>query len=108
MPGLRLLSAGLLTLLAAAPCDGSGGHNNTDEAAQGAPGQDSLVDGTAVPSSAPPVGTVNPAAPSGPGTYNDSAAPGAVGQPTSPGSGQGPAQPPTPIEQQGNDSPREP
>lgn len=108
MHRLRLLSAGLISAALAAACDGAGGHNTPDEAGQGAPGQDSLVDGTAVPSSAPPAGTVNPAAPSGPGTYPDSASPAAVGQPTSPGSGQGPAQPPTPLEQQGDDTPRTP
>lgn len=106
---LRLLSAGLISAtLAAAACDGSGEHNNPDEAAQGAAGQDSLSAGTDIPSSAPPVGTVNPAAPSGPGTYSDSASPAAVGQPTSPATPGGPAQPPTPIEQAGDDSPRTP
>lgn len=108
MPRLRLLSAALLTALATAACDGSGEHNVPDEANQGAPGPDSLAAGTATPSTAPPVGTVNPAAPSGPGTYNDSAAPGAVGGPTSPATPGGPAQPPTPLESQGNDSPKEP
>jgi hypothetical protein len=111
MPSLRLLSAGLLTaVLAAAACDGSGDHNVPDEASQGAPGQDSLVNGTNTPVAPPPVGTVNPAAPSGPGTYGDSASPAAVGQPTEPGagggSGVGPVQPPTPLEKAGDDSPR--
>lgn len=70
---VRLLAAGLITAaLVFAACDGSGGHNNPDEAAQGAAGQDSLSAGTDIPSSAPPAGTVNPA-PSGPGTYGDSA-----------------------------------
>lgn len=109
MHRLRLLSAGLITAaLAAAACDAAGEHNNPDEAAQGAPGQDSLAEGTAVPGSAPPAGTVNPAAPSGPGTYPDSAPPTAVGQPTSPSTPGGPAQPPTPVEKAGDDSPRTP
>lgn len=104
MPRLRLLSAGLLTLaLAAAACDGSGEHNVPDEANQGPPGPDSLAEGTATPVP-PPVGTVNPAAPSGPGTYPDSASPAAVGQPTTPAAG-GPAQPPTAIEKVGDDNP---
>lgn len=102
----RLLSAGLITVaLAAAACDGSGEHNNPDEANQGAPGPDSLAAGTATPSAPPPVGTVNPAAPSGPGTYSDSASPSAVGQPTPTGAADGPAQPPTAAEQAGDDSP---
>jgi hypothetical protein len=106
---LRSLSAALIAAtLAAAACDGAGGHNTPDEAGQGAAGQDSLSAGTAVPSSAPPAGTVNPGAPSGPGTYPDSALPAAVGQPTSPASGTGPVQPPTPLEREGDDSPREP
>jgi hypothetical protein len=105
MPRLRLLSAGLLTaVLAAAACDGSGEHNVPDEANQGAPGQDSLAAGTATPVAPPPVGTVNPAAPSGPGTYPDSASPTAVGQPTLPAAG-GPAQPPTAVEKAGDDDP---
>lgn len=106
---LRLLSAALITAtLAAAACDGAGGHNTPDEANEGAAGQDSLSAGTAVPNSAPPAGTVNPGAPSGPGTYPDSALPAAVGQPTSPASGTGPAPAPTPLEKEGDDSPREP
>lgn len=109
MHGLRLLSAALITTtLAFAACDGSGGHDNPYEAAQGAAGPDSLSAGTDIPSSAPPVGTVNPAAPGGPGTYGDSASPAAVGQPTSPATPGGPAQPPTPGEQAGDDSPRTP
>jgi hypothetical protein len=109
MSRLRLLSAALITAaFAAAACDGSGEHNVPDEAAQGAPGQDSLAAGTDVPSSVPPVGTVNPAAPSGPGTYNDSAPPAAVGQPTPSGAAASPVQPPTPTEQAGDDSPRTP
>jgi hypothetical protein len=109
MHRLRLLSAGLLTAaLAAAACDGAGEHNNPDEANQGAPGPDSMVRGTDVAPAPPPVGTVNPAAPSGPGTYNDSASPGAVGGPTPSGAAQSPVVPPTPLETKGNDSPREP
>lgn len=109
MPRLRMLSAGLLTAaLAAAACDGSGEHNVPDEANQGAAGQDSLSAGTATPGAPPPVGTVNPAAPSGPGTYGDSASPSAVGQPTQTGAAQGPAVPPTPAEQGGDDSPQRP
>lgn len=107
MRTIRLLSAALITAaLAAAACDGSGEHNVPDEAGQGATAQDSLAAGTDVAPGPPPVGTVNPAAPSGPGTYGDSASPAAVGQPTSPASGQGPAQPPTPLEQTGDDNPR--
>jgi hypothetical protein len=109
MPRFRLLSAGLLTaVLATAACDGSGEHNAPDEASQGAAGQDSLVAGTDVAPGPPPVGTVNPGAPSGPGTYSDSATPGAVGGPTPSGAAASPVVPPTPLEQQGNDSPKEP
>jgi hypothetical protein len=105
MPRLRPYTAGLLTVLALAACDGAGGHNVPDEANQGAPGADSVSAGTAVPNSAPPVGTVNPAAPSGPGTYGDSAAPGAVGGPTPTGAPEGPVQQATPSEKAGDDSP---
>ncbi|HLM67298.1 MAG TPA: hypothetical protein VK358_07220 [Longimicrobium sp.] len=106
MHRLRLLSAGLFTAaLAAAACDGSGEHNVPDEANQGAQGPDSLVRGTDVAPGPPPVGTVNPAAPSGPGTYGDSASPGAVGQPTPSGAAEGPAVAPTPLEKEGDDSP---
>lgn len=105
MPRLRLLSAGLLTLaLAAAACDGAGEHNVPDEANQGAPGADSLAEGTATPIP-PPAGTVNPAAASGPGTYADSAPPTAVGQPTDPAAPGGPVPAPTPVEKAGDDGP---
>ena len=72
MPRLRLLSAGLLALALAA-C-GSGSHNAQDSGDEVA-GSDSLQAGTDVAPGPPPVGTVNPAAPSGPGTYGDSASP---------------------------------
>lgn len=103
MPSLRLLSAGLLTLALGAAACGVGDHNVPDEANQGAPGPDSMSEGTATPSVPPPAGTVNPGASSGPGTYPDSAPPGAIGGPTTPGAGN-PAQPPTPLEQAGDDS----
>lgn len=107
MPRLRSLSAGLLfAALAAAACDGSGEHNVPDEAGQGATGADSMARGTDIAPAPPPVGTVNPAAPSGPGTYNDSATPGAVGQPTPSGAAESPVVSPTPLETQGDDSPR--
>lgn len=78
---LRLLSAAFIAAaLAVASCDGSGEHNTPDEANQEATGADSASAGTAVPSTLPPAGTVNPAAPSGTGSDPDSAAPGAVGQ----------------------------
>ena len=78
---LRLFCAVFISAaLAAAACDRSGEHNTPDEADQAAAGADSLSAGTDVPSTLPPAGTVNPAAPSGPGTYGDSAASGAVGQ----------------------------
>ena len=74
----RPLSAAILSAaLLLGACEGSGGHNVPDEANQ-ATGADSASAGTSVPSTLPPAGTVNPAAPSGPGTYPDSAA--AVGQ----------------------------
>lgn len=77
---LRLVSAVFIsTALAVAACNGSGEHNTPDEANQ-ATGADSVAAGTDVPSTLPPAGTVNPAAPSGPGTYPDSAAPAAAGQ----------------------------
>jgi hypothetical protein len=92
MPWIRLLSAGLLSAAVAA-C-GSGSHNTAD-AEDGAAGADSLSAGTDVAPAPPPVGTVNPAAPSGPGTYGDSASPAAVGGPTPTGAAGGPAQPAT-------------
>lgn len=85
---LRLLSAAFIgAALLAASCDGSG-DNTPDEANQEATGADSASAGTVVPSTLPPAGTVNPAAPSGPGSDPDSAAPGAVGpsQGATPGS----------------------
>lgn len=109
MSRLRVLSAGLLTAaLAAAGCDGSGEHNVPDEANQGAAGPDSLAAGTATPGAPPPVATVNPAAPSGPGTYSDSATPPAVGQPAQTGAANGPVVPPTAAEKAGDDSPARP
>lgn len=108
MSRLRSIHAGLLSAaLVLAACDGSGEHNNPDEASQGAPGADSVLAGTDVPNSAPPVGTVNPAAPSGPGTYGDSASPAAVGGPTPTGAPDGPVQPATATEKAGDDSPEE-
>ena len=75
-----MLSAVLMSAaLAVAACDGSGEHNTPDEANE-TTGADSAAAGTDVPSTLPPAGTVNPAAPSGTGTYRDSAAPAAVGQ----------------------------
>jgi hypothetical protein len=89
MPSPRLLSAAFLSAaLALSACDGAGEHNVPDEANQEATGADSASAGTDVPSTLPPKGTVNPAAPSGPGTYPDSAAPMGPGpsQGASPGS----------------------
>ena len=81
MQKLRLLSAAfIIAALIVAACDGSGEHNNADESEQAATGADSAAAGTDVPSTLPPAGTVNPAAPSGPGSYPDSASPTAVGQ----------------------------
>ncbi len=85
----RLLSAALFSAaLALSACDGAGEHNTPDEADQGATAADSAAAGTDVPSTLPPAGTVNPAAPSGPGTYPDSASPAGAGpsQGASPGS----------------------
>jgi hypothetical protein len=74
---LRLLSAAFISAaLLVASCDGSGEHNTPDEANQEATGADSLSAGTAVPSTLPPAGTVNPTSPS---SASDSTAPGAVG-----------------------------
>ena len=105
MPRLRLLSALLTAALAASACDGSGEHNNPDEASQGAAGRDSMQAGTNTPATLPPAGTANPSAPSGPGTSADSASASAVGGPSSPGSGTGPVPAPTPSEQSGDDNP---
>ena len=69
MPRLRHLSACLLTAFVLAACDGAGDHNVPDEAEQTGNRADSAAAGTATPSTLPPAGTVNPAAPSGPGTY---------------------------------------
>jgi hypothetical protein len=78
---LRLISAAFITAaLAVASCDGSGEHNVPDESAQEATRADSAAAGTEIPSTLPPEGTVNPAAPSGTGSYPDSASPAAVGQ----------------------------
>lgn len=78
---LRLLSVAFISAaLAVASCDGSGEHNTPDEGARETTGADSLSAGTAVPSTLPPQGTVNPAPPSGTGSYPDSASPAAVGQ----------------------------
>ena len=81
MPSPRLLSAAFLaaTLALAACGSGSGEHNVPDEAEQQTTA-DSAAAGTDIPSTLPPAGTVNPAAPSGPGTYGDSASPAAAGQ----------------------------
>ncbi|HEX6372712.1 MAG TPA: hypothetical protein VF006_27575 [Longimicrobium sp.] len=86
---LRLLSAALISaVLVVASCDGSGEHNTPDEADQAATGADSASAGTDVPSTLPPAGTVNPAGPSGTGSYPDSASPAAAGpsQGATPGS----------------------
>jgi hypothetical protein len=90
MSRLRHLPACLLTAVALAACDGAGEHNVPDEADQTANTADSAAAGTAVPGVLPPAGTVNPAAPSGPGTSptaSDSTtlAPNAVGQPVQSG-----------------------
>jgi hypothetical protein len=78
---LRLFCAVFISAaLVVAACDGSGEHNTPDEGDQAATSADSAAAGTDVPSTLPPAGTVNPAAPSGPGTYGDSAAPAATGQ----------------------------
>ena len=80
MPSPRLRSALFLSAaLALSACERAGDHNVPDESEQAATA-DSAAAGTAVPSTLPPAGTVNPAAASGPGTYGDSAAPPAVGQ----------------------------
>lgn len=93
---LRLFSAVFISAaLAAAACDGSGGHNNPDEANQ-TTGADSMSAGTDVPSTLPPAGTVNPGAPSGPATSLDSAAPGAMG--TSQGATPGSPNPANPVQ----------
>ncbi|HEX2208511.1 MAG TPA: hypothetical protein VHG93_12565 [Longimicrobium sp.] len=80
---LRLVCAAFITTaLVVAACNGSGEHRTPDES-EGTGGEtslDSAASGTVVPGSLPPEGTVNPAAPSGPGTYGDSAAPAAIGQ----------------------------
>jgi hypothetical protein len=89
MPSPRLLSAAFLSAaLALSACDGAGEHNTPDEAEQSATAADSAAAGTDVPGTLPPAGTVNPAAPSGPGTYPDSASPAGAtpSQGASPGS----------------------
>lgn len=101
MPRLRLLSAGLLSLALAA-C-GSGSHNAQDDS-DDTTGADSLQAGTDVAPGPPPVGTVNPAAPSGPGTYGDSASPSAVGGPTPTGAPDGPVQPATRADSAADDA----
>lgn len=94
---LRLFFAVLIsTAMAVAACDGSGEHNTPDEADQAATGADSLSAGTDVPSTLPPAGTVNPAAPSGTGSYPDSASPAAVGQ--TQGATPGSANPANPVQ----------
>lgn len=75
MPTFRMLSAALLTTVVAAGCDASGEHNVPDEAEQGVVQRDSLADGTAILVAPPPLGTVNPAAASGPDSI-----PGAPGE----------------------------
>lgn len=96
MPSPRLLSAAFLsTALALSACDGSGEHNVPDEAEQQTTA-DSAAAGTAIPSTLPPEGTVNPAAPSGTGSYPDSASPTAVGQ--TQGATPGSPNPATPIQ----------
>ena len=96
MPSPRLLSAAFLSAaLALSACGaGSGEHNVPDEAEQQTTA-DSTAAGTAIPSTLPPQGTVNPAAPSGTGTYPDSASPTAVGQ--SQGATPGSPNPATPV-----------
>lgn len=79
MPSPRLLSAAFVSAALALSACGSGDHNTPDES-ETSPPADSAAAGMAVPGTLPPAGTVNPAAPSGPGTYPDSAAPAAVGQ----------------------------
>lgn len=90
MHRLRTLPVCLLTAFALAACDGAGEHNVPDEAEQTSNTADSAAAGTATPSTLPPAGTVNPAAPSGPGTSptaSDSTtmSPNAVGQPVESG-----------------------
>ena len=104
MPRLRLLSAGLLsTALLLAACDGAGSHNAQDDN-DDTTGADSLQAGTDVAPGPPPVGTVNPAAPSGPGTYADSASQSAVGGPTPTGAPAGPVQPATRADSAADDA----
>jgi hypothetical protein len=90
MSRLRNLPVCLLTALALAACDGAGEHNVPDEAEQTTNTADSAAAGTAVPGVLPPEGTVNPAAPSGPGTSptagdSTTQVPNAVGQPVQSG-----------------------
>lgn len=95
MPSPRLLSAAFLSAaLALSACDGSGEHNVPDEANQEATGADSASAGTDVPSTLPPAGTVNPSAPSGPGTSADSAG---VGMGQSQGASPGSPNPSNPV-----------
>ena len=95
MPSPRLLSTAFLAAaLALSACDGAGEHNVPDEADQGATAADSAATGTDVPSTLPPKGTVNPAAPSGPGATPDSAA-GGMGQ--SQGASPGSPNPANPV-----------
>lgn len=66
---LRSLSVLLLTAgFALAACDGSGGHQVPDEENQAATRPDSMAAGTNITPVLPPAGTVDPGAPSGPGT----------------------------------------
>jgi hypothetical protein len=96
MPSPRLLSAAFLSAaLALSACDGSGEHNVPDEAEQQTTA-DSAAAGTDIPSTLPPAGTVNPAAPAGTGTYGDSASPAAVGP--SQGATPGSSNPATPVQ----------
>jgi hypothetical protein len=86
---LRFLSVLMLSAGAAlAACDGSGDNHVPDEANQQTTA-DSMSQGTNITPVNPPVGTVNPGAPSGPGVYPNAdstvAAPGATGGPVQSG-----------------------
>lgn len=82
MNRFRLAAVGLVAASILAACDGSGGHNVPDEANQPANGPDSASAGTASSGTLPPAGTVNPAAPSGPGYDPATDSTGRLGAPT--------------------------
>ncbi|HEU0012700.1 MAG TPA: hypothetical protein VFQ45_03415 [Longimicrobium sp.] len=62
----RLTAVLLAAALAAGACDGKGEDNNPADEERQQAGADSLSTGEAVPTTAPPAGTVSPGAPGAP------------------------------------------